>query len=170
MSTAPAGSPSILNTRRRMINTFKLPEFQFRLPVVIMVMSVLFASLCAGLGHHTYTSLLEIEPPTTADSSFYANLIDDQMSSALGAMAVLALLYSMAVMAVWLWHSRRVMGPEVAFRRHIEALKNGDYSARVALRPGDAFMGLANDLNELAEVLASDEKAGDPTGGGAPQG
>lgn len=158
MSNSSASPTSLLQTRRRAFNTFKLPGFQYRLPLVIMAMSLIFASLCAGLGHHTYMALLEIEPPTSADSSFYANLIDDQMSSALGAVAMLALLYSVAVMGLWVWHSKRVMGPEVAFRRQVEALKNGDYDARVGLRPGDAFTGLSADLNELAEILASREK------------
>jgi len=162
MSTTSAKSPSLLNTRRRAFNTFKLPGFQYRLPLVIMGMSLVFASLCAGLGHHTYTSLLAIEPPTNADSSFYASLIDDQLSSALGAMAMLSLLYSIAVMGLWVWHSRRSIGPEIALRRQVDALKNGDFTARVGLRPGDSFMGLADDLNELADALESNEKGAHP--------
>ena len=39
------------------------------------------------------------------------------------------------------------------FRRHIQAMKNGDYSSRVHLRKGDAFVEMADDLDELAGVL-----------------
>ena len=40
----------------------------------------------------------------------------------------------------------------------LEALKNGDFSSRVALRRGDAFEDVAHDLNELAELLAEQAK------------
>ena len=45
-------------------------------------------------------------------------------------------------------------GPTVAFRRHIQALRQGDFDSRVRLRRGDAFNEVADELNALSEDLA----------------
>ena len=160
---------SVINSRRKAFNTFRLPGFQLRLPIVIVILSVVFACLAAILEHSTYGSIVAMEAPSNADSSYYAVLIEEQVRSALLALGALVSLYSVSVVGLWVWHSRRVMGPEVAFRRQVEALKNGDYTARVELRDGDAFAELASDLNELAVILESNEKPAERQQGSPPE-
>lgn len=149
---------SFMNNRRSAVNTARLPGFGLGLPLAVVASGLLFALLCAALGHQTYGSLQALDPPTAMDSHYYATLIEEQVSSALIAVAVLASIYAVGLVGAWFWYARRMMGPEVAFRRHVEALKNGDYKARVKLRDGDAFLGLAQDLNDLAMLLGADEK------------
>lgn len=48
-----------------------------------------------------------------------------------------------------------LIGPTVAFRRHIQALTVGDCSVRTQLRHNDAFTEVADDLNRLSEALAA---------------
>ena len=50
-------------------------------------------------------------------------------------------------------YSRKLVGPQIAFRRHIAAIESGDYSSRIVLRKGDAFDDVAHALNQLAETL-----------------
>ena len=71
---------------------------------------------------------------------------------------VLAIAYLLTVLAVAIVFLHRLVGPTVALRRQGEALKNGDYSARVSLRRNDAFSELADDLNELAALLEQGDK------------
>ena len=71
---------------------------------------------------------------------------------------VLGVAYVAASVLVALFHSHRMLGPVVPLRRHVEALKNGDYASRIQLRKRDAHGELADDLNELASLLASREK------------
>ncbi len=149
---------SVLNSRRRAINTFRLPGFQVNLPATIVMMSLAFAAAAVWLEHSTYDSIMAMEPQTSGESSYFASLIEDQIRSALVALGMLVSVYMILVVGLWVRYSRKVMGPEVAFRRHVEALKNGDYAARVELRDGDAFVELAGDLNELAAILGSNEK------------
>lgn len=149
---------SMLNSRRKTMNTFRLPGFQLQLPAMILVLSLVFATAAAWLEHSTYDSIMAMEAPNAAESSYFAGLIEDQIRSALIALGMLVALYTILVVGLWARYSRKVMGPEVAFRRQVEALKNGDYTARVELRDGDAFAGLADDLNELAAILGSNEK------------
>ena len=56
-------------------------------------------------------------------------------------------------------YTHRLIGPTVAFKRHIDALNSGNYSSRVNLRDGDAFEDVAYKLNELAKTLEDKEKS-----------
>ena len=58
---------------------------------------------------------------------------------------------------LWLMELHR--GPTIAFKRHINALKSGDYSARILLRRHDAFNDVAHELNDLAEILETIDKS-----------
>jgi signal transduction histidine kinase len=58
--------------------------------------------------------------------------------------------------------SHRIWGPVIPLRRQINDLKNGNYQARIQLRPGDEFVELAEDLNALAHSL---EKSRPPAAG-----
>ena len=54
-----------------------------------------------------------------------------------------------------IYFTHKMVGPTVAFRRHIAALKEGRYDAKIKLRRGDAFNEVASALNELSDVLHS---------------
>lgn len=56
---------------------------------------------------------------------------------------------------MWLKLSHRIFGPLVPISRHINELKNGNYSSRVQLRKNDFMLELKDELNELAEKLQS---------------
>ena len=81
-------------------------------------------------------------------------------------LAVASLAYGLVVVALSVAYLKRILGPIIAFRRHVEALKNGDYAARVSLREGDVFQDLARDLNELAGLLEEGVKRGDQSSTG----
>ncbi len=52
-----------------------------------------------------------------------------------------------------IYFTHKMVGPTVAFRRQINALKSGNYRSKVYLRQGDAFGEVAVELNELADEL-----------------
>lgn len=56
-----------------------------------------------------------------------------------------------AAFAIWVTH--KFVGPQVALRRHIGRLKDGDYSVVCHLRTGDELESVAAALNELAREL-----------------
>src|SRR6185503_13559923 len=55
---------------------------------------------------------------------------------------------------MWTIYSHRLFGPTVPIRKHLSALKSGDYSSRIHLRRRDEFKQIADELNDLAEILA----------------
>lgn len=67
-----------------------------------------------------------------------------------------------ALFAIRITH--RFVGPQVALRRTIDALKHGDYEATCTLRKDDHLQAVATSLNELADALQEREArlAGQP--------
>ena len=49
--------------------------------------------------------------------------------------------------------THRYLGPMVAIRRQLKAMREGNFSERMKLREGDEFTDVADDLNALAEKL-----------------
>lgn len=50
-------------------------------------------------------------------------------------------------------YTHKMIGPTYAFRRHIKQIKEGNLKHRTHLRKGDAFVEIAEDLNELSDFL-----------------
>ena len=84
--------------------------------------------------------------------------MDEQTATFVQLSAQVVIAYLLVVGVLSATYIHRMIGPIVAFRRHIEALKNGDYRSRVRLRKGDAFQDMLNDLNELAALLEREDE------------
>ena len=145
----------VLDESRRTINLGLRPSLQLRLPLVVLAITIVFAALFAGHSHAAYARFLSgaikqanIEP-----------LVAEQTLDFLIVSGVIVVGYVSAVLIACLAYSHRLLGPIVAFRRHLEALKNGDYGARIQLRKGDPFTDVADDMNELTAMLRANEKA-----------
>ena len=145
--------------RRRSLRLHK-PGFQLKPAVAILLITGAFLTLlgvaAAGGFSRPLEALFASQPPSL--SALLAKAAEDFAIVT----TVTSLGYVLCVLAVCLVYSQRVFGPTVAFRRHVEALKNGDYSARIHLRDGDAFTDLERDLNELAEILEANAKPATP--------
>lgn len=64
--------------------------------------------------------------------------------------------------------THRYLGPQVAIRRHIDALVAGDYSSSCRVRSTDELQEIAAQLNELAATLAErHDGADEPSDGRA---
>ncbi len=59
----------------------------------------------------------------------------------------------MACAAFAIWVTHKFVGPQVALRRHIGRLREGDYAAVCRLRSGDELVPVADALNDLARDL-----------------
>jgi len=103
------------------------------------------------LSAYAYSELLANALPDA--SVGYRELLGQQTGAFMGVSFVMLLAYALVVLGVCVAYLRRVVGPIVAFRRQIEALRRGDYAARNTLRRGDPFEDLGKDLNDLAQAL-----------------
>jgi len=57
-----------------------------------------------------------------------------------------------------IYYTHRLVGPMVAFRRHIRSLREGNYTHRTQLRESDNFVGFAEELNALSEHMSGKGK------------
>ena len=64
-------------------------------------------------------------------------------------------IFGMVCAAFAIWVTHKFVGPQVALRRHIGRLAEGDYDAVCNLRSGDELESVAAALNDLAAELRS---------------
>jgi hypothetical protein len=125
------------------------PELQLRLPLYLFGVTMAFAVLATLHSWYAYERLLN----GVAAEPGYRELLAEQTATFLGMSFLLLVVYGVVLAGVCIAYLRTVLGPIVAFRRQIEALRRGDYTARNTLRAGSPFADLGGDLNELAQAL-----------------
>lgn len=68
-------------------------------------------------------------------------------------LSILGFFFSGLMVTASIIYTHRMVGPVVAFSRHVRELARGNYSSRVKLRKADAFQAFAEELNVLAQGL-----------------
>lgn len=145
-----------LHSRRR---TLRLPQpgVQLKLPLQLLLVTVAFTVAFATHTYVAYERIYEVVASHAPKS--FEGLIQEQTRDFLIVSAAIATGYVLFVLGICIAYLHQLIGPTTALRRHVEALKNGDYSARVGLRKSDtAFQALEQDLDELARTLELNEK------------
>ncbi|MEI6399474.1 MAG: hypothetical protein WCO71_11955, partial [Pseudomonadota bacterium] len=69
-------------------------------------------------------------------------------------MTVILAVFVFANIALSVISTHRLVGPTVAFRRHIQELIKGNYQAKTVLRKHDEFREVGDELNTLSDTLA----------------
>jgi hypothetical protein len=154
-ATAPEG-----RQRRRFANVLVEPGLQLGLPALLLAITFAFAALQAGHAYLAYGRFYQVVLAETSASDALQAIIHGQTRNFLVASGAITLAYAIIVLIASVAWAHRMVGPVVAFRRHVEALKNAEYASRVHIRRFAAFAELARDLNELAELLEAQEKPG----------
>ncbi len=139
--------------KRKLSNFLLQPLLQIRLGLYAIVLSLLFsASIAAIIYTHFfrfYDLVLELTDLRDDVEVILKSYVQGMALWVLVAMVV----YFLITVGVSIFFTHRLVGPTYAFRRHIRELTRGNYSSRVVLRKDDAFLEVAEDLNELAQTL-----------------
>jgi signal transduction histidine kinase len=144
--------------RRRKLNMLLQPGLQLKLPLILLSVTVVFAVFQMGHAYYAYNQIFGSVLKEAGQPKFLEDLIHDQTRDFIKVSTEIALAYILLIVALSVGYAHKMIGPTIAFRRHIEAMKNGDYSSRIHLRKGDAFVEMQDDLNELASLLERDDK------------
>ena len=126
---------------------------QSKLGLYCVLTSVLFTASILTYGYTSLFGLYEIIVELTDVSNDLSAVIEAKISGFLTFCALLGLLYVVTTVLVSIYYTHRFVGPTVAFKRHIVALRKGEYGSRVVLRKTDAFADMAEELNMLAADL-----------------
>lgn len=141
--------------RRRSLRLLD-PALQLKLPLQLLAVTPAFGVGLATVGWSGFArpyALMVADLPPHVGQSLELMLRD------FGEVLLFTgLLYGLIVVGLSAIYLRRLLGPTIAFRRHLEALKAGDYAARVGMRAGAPFQELGHDLNELASLLQAREE------------
>jgi len=149
---APPTAEGSDRPRRQARNYLLQPFLQVRLGIYHVVLSAAFALAILGLMRaflikvRGWLGLAGVHPEMEA-------ALDEYLGEQVVWLALISLIFLVAAILVTVIFTHRLVGPTYAFRRHINRLIDGDYSARTQLRDTDAFDEVAADLNRLSEAL-----------------
>ena len=139
--------------RRKARNLLLRPVLQMKLPLYILILSFTFGLLALLVGYIYFEQLYAMMLENTSLGNYLQEAISQQTGNFIEASIMLLIVYVIFVVGITTNYTHRIIGPTVAITRHIKSLKEGLYSHRVTLRKHDELMDLANELNELAEIL-----------------
>ncbi|MCO5166514.1 MAG: hypothetical protein M9894_09135 [Planctomycetes bacterium] len=149
----PAPGGEARGEQRKARNYLLAPMVQVRLGLYSIVLGVLFAGGTLGVLHAALTRVYAELLLLIEDKGEAARIVEAQFRATAGWLLVLAVVFVVATVAVSVLYTHRLVGPAVAFRRHLRALREGRYEVRTALRKHDAMTDVADELNALAETL-----------------
>ena len=139
--------------RRKARNLLLKPSLQMKLPLYTLILSFTFGLVALLLFYVYFEQLYAMMLENTTQGSYLRAAVRLQTSNFIEAASMLLVGYILLMVAVTTIYTHRIIGPTVALKRHIRALKDGLYSHRVQLRKHDELKDMAADLNELAEIL-----------------
>lgn len=158
MAREPSTNFLTLNPRRKFWNALQRPGLQLRLPLYLIAITGLFVGLLTAHTYDVYGRLFELAVAESSQPEWFERTLAAQSGDFGLVWGALTLGYMLSVLVMCIVYVHRMVGPLVPMRRHVEAIKNGDYASRVHLRDGDAFHDVAEELNDLAASLAEAEK------------
>lgn len=138
--------------KRKLRNLLIKPQGQLRTAMAVFAagfvfLSVLFAILLFRLNNLIQDLANNIAVPEQA--------VSDTAWTLLVTYAVLLFSFLLCSVVIVLFATHRYLGPMVPIERLVKALREGRYDERVRLRKNDEFQDLADELNLLAETLAT---------------
>lgn len=113
----------------------------------------MFGSMALLGGYIYFEQLFAMMIENTTQGNYLQETISQQTENFIEASMVLLVVYIIFTVGITTIYTHRIIGPTIAIKRHVRALKEGLYSHRVSLRKHDELKDLAGELNELAEIL-----------------
>jgi signal transduction histidine kinase len=154
----PAPASAADGPKRHFKNMLLQPLLQIKLGIYAISLSAITALILVVLMYvslsSTFDLIMELTDARTEVEAILSNMLWEAISIASGVMIG----YVIIMVCITIWYTHRLVGPTVAFRRHINMLGRGQFYARTNLRKGDAFFEVADELNRLSDILQSQAK------------
>lgn len=155
LQTQPPTSNSSPNAKakRRMRNFLLQPLLQVKLGLYAILLSVVFAVALSAILYHNFAGLVNSIVLLTDAEDEVRELFMDYWKGTQLWVYLCFFIYLAGTVLLSVLYMHKLVGPTIAFRRHIRSLADGRYNARTYLRKGDAFLEVADELNRLSEVM-----------------
>jgi methyl-accepting chemotaxis protein len=141
--------------KRRLSNFLLQPILQTRIGAYCILLSFLFAGVIAAIVYVHLGKLFGFIIEMTDAPEEVQTIILSYLSSIQTWVYLTLGAYILFVLALSIWYTHRLVGPMVAFKRHFEALQQGNFTHRTNLRKNDAFHEAATELNKATEMLGA---------------
>jgi methyl-accepting chemotaxis protein len=139
--------------KRRVRNFMLQPLLQVKIGLYSIIMSLIFAAALAWIVYYNFAGLVNSVVLLTDAEDEVRELFMDYWRGTQLWVYLAFVIYLGAVVAMSILYTHKLVGPTIAFRRHIRSLSEGRYNARTYLRKGDAFAEVADELNRLSEMM-----------------
>jgi nitrogen fixation/metabolism regulation signal transduction histidine kinase len=155
-SEQSAQSP-VVKAPRSIKNYALQPLLQVRLGLYSILLSFAFAVIIAGILYVNLAKFSAIIVQLTGVEDEVNDLLAQYIAPAKIQILVALVAYVLINIIVTILFTHKLIGPTVAFRRHIRMIAEGKLNYRTNLRKGDAFSEVAQDLNNLSSILEQKE-------------
>jgi nitrogen fixation/metabolism regulation signal transduction histidine kinase len=139
--------------RRTPHGTLIRPRQQFKYAFILAGGGILAQSLVIGVVAYFMNSTVNTVVDTNHLSPEIGSAITTAISFSLMILMLVAAAFALVAVLIGVKLSHRIYGPLVPFTRHIQHLKDGNYSVRMNLRKTDDMVELKDALNSLAASL-----------------
>lgn len=144
--------------KRRLSNLLLEPLLQTRIGMYCILLSLIFACIIAVILYQNLGTLYDVFFELTDGKVKLHGVVLAYLQNIQAWIFLALAAYIICTIGVSIIYTHRLVGPTIAFRRHLEAIKGGDFEHRTILRKGDAFQEVANRLNEVSEFLESKKR------------
>lgn len=153
MSGMPSQAGAGGKPKRRLRNFMLQPLLQVKIGLYSILLSVFFAIALGAIVYYNFAGLISsIVLLTDAEAEVKDLFMQYWKDTQLWIFLCFAI-YLLATVSISVLYTHKLIGPTIAFRRHIRSISEGRYNARTYLRKGDAFSEVADELNHLSEVM-----------------
>jgi hypothetical protein len=139
--------------KRRMRNYMLQPLLQVKIGLYSILLSILFAGALAAIVYTNFSGLVSSIVLLTDAEAEVKDLFMQYWKDAQLWIFLCFGIYLLATVSISVLYTHKLIGPTIAFRRHIRSIAEGRYNARTYLRKGDAFSEVADELNHLSELM-----------------
>lgn len=153
------GEPQGIN--RRSVRNFLLQPFlQVKLGLYSTILAFGFAGMVSWLFYVHLNEFANVVIQLTDAREEILEMLFKSLSDMRNALFATIVLFLVLNIGVSIFFTHRMVGPTIAFRRLIRGMIDGNYGTQIKLRDGDAFVEVADELNELSTTLAERHKSG----------
>ena len=150
---APEGTTPVGKAKRRLRNYMLQPLLQVKIGLYSILLSVFFSLALGAIVYYNFAGLVSsIVLLTDAEAEVKDLFMQYWKDTQLWIFLCFGI-YLLATVSISVLYTHKLIGPTIAFRRHVRSIAEGRYNARTYLRKGDAFSELADELNHLSEVM-----------------
>jgi len=160
-ATSQQSSQPVIGKASRSIRNYALqPLLQVKLGLYSILLSFVFALIVAGILYFNLAKFSSIIVQLTGVEEEVNDLLEQYIAPAKIQVLLTLVTYVVLNMIGTIFLTHRLIGPTVAFRRHIRMIAEGKFQYRTNLRKGDAFVEVADDLNNLSALLEKKSQQG----------